>query len=403
MMRREKLHEQLNRAVAENLVTVVHGLPRAGRSNLIRSWIQRRPGAKLMPDVNEPAGDASVLVFDHFSSADIKALVERFRAGEAMGSEAKFIVIPTDFVTTRLILNSLIGSAAPFEVTPLQLSEVTADHLMRGKASGPVIGGPQLAQPTSGAPIEADRLWLRGGLPESLSKANDSESLLWRQKLIEGLMKVDYTSFGLQSFTRMEDILRWVANQNGGELDDTKCSAAPKAQEARSALFVLKELNLTRHLRSYPLDSPSSIEGKPKVYIRDSGILHAMLGIEDLQQLRAHSAIGSSWESYAIEALTQAAGALAKPQFFRAKGLDGKDNEIDLILDFQPYRQRVVAIEFKVGPNQTVKPGFFAGCAIVKPTDQFIVHAGVNASRGGSVEKLDLNSALQRISSILAD
>lgn len=110
-----------------------------------------------------------------------------------------------------------------------------------------------------------------------------------------------------------------------------------KGQELNSVLYVLDSLGLTRSLENFPARSSSSIGKMPKIYIRDSGLLHALLGIETVEQLRQHPNVGDCWEGYAIGELIGAAGPGASSQFFRSD----EGDEIDLILTFTRSGQSI--------------------------------------------------------------
>jgi predicted AAA+ superfamily ATPase len=109
----------------------------------------------------------------------------------------------------------------------------------------------------------------------------------------------------------------------------------------------------------------------PKVYIRDSGLLHALLNIADRNALLGHPVVGASWEGFVIENLIDAAPAFTVPGFYRTSG----GAEIDLLLEL-PGGERW-AIEVK--RSRAAKPGrgFYEACADLKPSKRFVVHAGL--------------------------
>jgi predicted AAA+ superfamily ATPase len=264
---------------------------------------------------------------------------------------------------------------------------------------GPEIGTAAAPQPVDAAPLDINRHWLRGGLPESLEAESDTASLGWRRKLLKGLLARDYSRWGVAPYARLMDVLRWAANRNGGELDDTDCPGT-KASELRSMLYVFDRVGITRRLPNYPESGSESLGRKPKLYVRDTGLLHAVLGIETMEQLRAHQLLGESWESYVIEALITASGGLCTPQFYRTAGKDA--DEIDLVLDFETYNGRIAAFEIKLGEEQSPRRGFYRGCESIRATDRILVHSGSTSHLSEKVDRIPLSTAIQQVRKIVS-
>jgi hypothetical protein len=109
--------------------------------------------------------------------------------------------------------------------------------------------------------------------------------------------------------------------------------------------------------------------------------------------------IGGSFESYASESLILAGADRCGAQFYREKGREGED-EIDLILNFPSQGGRLVAIEFKVGTNQSAKKGFYSACAALNVRDRFVVHSGDEPYLGNPVDRLDLKTAIAHVAGI---
>jgi len=135
------------------------------------------------------------------------------------------------------------------------------------------------------------------------------------------------------------------------------------------------------------------------MYIRDSGLFHAMQGVQRRDQLRTDKLHGHSWEGFASEALIVASGGIAAPNFYR----DGDGNEIDLVLSFRPAYEAVFAIEFKVNPQRNPEPGFGKACTEVRPTRKLVVHSGT-ASRncGDEVDAVPLLRAIEMVQAVSA-
>jgi hypothetical protein len=394
-MARVLMHRRLDEALGQSLITLLCGLPRVGRTALIRQWAGGRPDTILSSMGGATQKIASVIVFDHFAMRDVDAFVELFRTGDRRDSRTRFVIVPTDLLTAERLRDALAGSVRTLDLDPLQFDDILAETELMSIAIGPTtaMAGPSA---TNLSPLGLERSWLRGGFPNSLEAESDEASMAWRRTMLDAVLARDYSEWGVPRTTRFPAILRWVANHNGAEFDDTSCTFASKG-DLQAALYVLEKLGLTRRIPNFPAGSDASLAKKPRLYVRDTGVLHAMLGIETIGQLRDHPKLGDSWESYATEALVLAAGGRANGQFFRQRGGGGED-EVDLVLDFRPRIPDVLAIEFKHSPTKGPTGGFFEACTVIAATDRFVVHAGLTTITEHSVDRLDLASAIRRVS-----
>ncbi len=132
---------------------------------------------------------------------------------------------------------------------------------------------------------------------------------------------------------------------------------------------MLVDLLLVRRLQPYLTNVGRRLVKSPKVYIRDSGLLHALLNITNFDALLGHPVVGASWEGFAIENLINAAPRLTVPGFYRTSG----GAEIDLVLEL-PGGERW-AIEVKRSRAAKPSRGFYEACEDLKPAKRFVVHA----------------------------
>lgn len=400
MNRRAAFHAQVTTAASRRGVTLVTGLPRVGRTTLLDEWLRGHPEARKCHKVSEIGGGGRIFVLDHVDEHTVDELAELARKLEAETNPAHLFVLPIDLKTSARIQQKLTGMIETIHLAPIQPLDAMEMTSPSSQEESPDLGALITSIPTNAAPIEPDRHWLRGGLPESLYADSDSSSLGWRLKrLIKGLVELDYSEWGVPRYYRFSDVLLYLANQNSGEFDDNVIPFGSRA-EFKAAVHVLERVGLVRRLFNFPAESNVSLGKKQKIYVRDTGILHAMLGIETVARLRKHEHVGASFESYAIEALIQAGGERCRAQFYRAKGDRGED-EIDLVLSFFGHPHAAAAIEIKVGTDERPKRGFYTGCEVINPLDRFVVHSG-QASRvdRDGLERLDLISAIKRVTEI---
>lgn len=398
MIDRDTFEDALDGALKASKLISIIGLPRVGRSAFIRQWAQARQDVSTGSLTDPAGGDAGILYFDHLDRSQTDTFVAQVRTAEARGQPTRFIALPHDFAAADHLRTALSGVGRQHEFVPLQLGDLHAEHSGRSLPKGPSASLDPQPAATNITPFDPDRLWLRGGMPESLEAETDAVSVRWRRGLIGDLLSRDYSGRAVAPGAPLHDIFRWLANKNGDELDEASCPLAKKA-ELQSVLYVLEKLGLIRLLRNFPAGETASFSKKRKLFIRDTGILHALLGVETIEQLRASSHVGDSFESFAIDALITAADGAAEPQFYRERVGDDTD-EMDLVLDFSPRTSDVVAIEFKVSPSTGPRPGFYRARERVGATHCFLVHSGPTSDLDQKVERLDLMSAIRRVRTI---
>lgn len=217
-------------------------------------------------------------------------------------------------------------------------------------------------------------LWVRGGFPDSFLAADDRQSLAWRKDLLRTYLERDVPMFG--SRIPAETLRRFwtmLAHNQGALINASRLAAGLEVSSQTVSRYtdLLVDLLLVRRLQPYHANVGKRLVKSPKVYIRDSGLLHALLNIADREALLGHPVVGTSWEGFVIENLINAAPAFTVPGFYRTSG----GAEIDLLLEL-PGGERW-AIEVK--RSRAAKParGFYEACQDLKPAKRFVVHAGL--------------------------
>ncbi|MDE2662141.1 MAG: ATP-binding protein [Gemmatimonadota bacterium] len=243
---------------------------------------------------------------------------------------------------------SLAGRIGYLELGPLDVREVEADRLLR--------------------------LWNRGGFPPSFLAPSDEASALWRENFIRTYLERDIPQLGpripaetLRRFWTM------LAHSQGGLWNASTFARSLGVDGKTVARYadLLVDLLLVRRLQPIHVNVRKRLAKSPRLYLRDSGVLHALLGIPDLDYLLGHPVAGPSWEGFAIETLIRAApDRLTPPGFYRtATGV-----EIDLILEVPGPRRW--AIEIKRGLAPRMGKGFRIALEDVKADRAFVVYGG---------------------------
>ena len=172
-------------------------------------------------------------------------------------------------------------------------------------------------------------LWVRGGFPDSFTAKKDRDSMMWRKDFIRTCLERDIPEFGPRVPAETLERLWTMLDHNQGGILNASQLAAAMMISAQSTIDLMVDLLLVRRLQPFHPNVGKRIVKSPKVYVRDSGLLHALLGIGDYNVLSGHPAVGMSWEGFVIENLLAAAPPLTIPSFYRTGG----GAEIDLLLE----------------------------------------------------------------------
>jgi predicted AAA+ superfamily ATPase len=220
---------------------------------------------------------------------------------------------------------------------------------------------------------QLDALWLRGGFPESLTAPSNARSLRWRQNFIRSYLERDIPQFGPRIAA---DTLRrfWtmLAHHQSGLLNVAQLARniGVDAKTAQSYIDLLCDLLLVRRLPSWHANISKRMVKSPKVYVRDSGLVHALLDIETKESLLSHMVLGASWEGFVIENLLSCAPANVQGYFYRTSG----GAEVDLLLVWPSGD--IWAIEVKRSLSPKVERGFHAACDDLLPTRKVVIYPG---------------------------
>lgn len=242
---------------------------------------------------------------------------------------------------------SLAGRIAYLELPPLQVTEIS--------------------------PEQQDSLWVRGGFPNSFLATDDRQSLRWRQNLISTYLERDIPAYG----TRLpaETLRRFwtmLTHHQGGLLNLAQLGKSLMAdtKTVNRYLDLLTDLLLVRRLLPWHSNLGKRLVKSPKVYVRDSGLVHALLGIGSFDDLLGHPVVGASWEGFALENLLDAAPFNTTTGFYRSSN----GAEVDLILEVPGHG--LWAAEIKRAATARPRRGFHSACADLQPARRLLVHPG---------------------------
>lgn len=360
-----------------------------GKTTLARAWEESSGGHYL--DLENPADRAKL--------ADPEDYLARHEGHLVILDEIH--LVPELFAVLRGLIDRgrrrgmkagrflLLGSASLDLLR--QSSETLAGRLATLELSGLTVAetGPDLLE----------RLWLRGGFPDSVTAASDGASSRWRAAFIRSYLERDIPQLGpripaetLRRFWTM------LAHEQGSLLNaaDLARSLSVSGKTIASYLDLFVDLLLVRRLEPWHANVSKRLVKSPRIYLRDTGLLHELLGIRNIEELLAHPKLGASWEGFVIENLLASLPVDGRATFFRSAA----GAEIDLVLEL-PGRPAPWAIEIKRGPNPRPERGFHHACEDVQPERRYVVCSTSEPfSLGGGVKATGLTCLMNELASL---
>jgi len=218
-----------------------------------------------------------------------------------------------------------------------------------------------------------DRLWLRGGFPDSFLAKNNEASLRWRLNFISTYLEREVPQFGPRiPAVTLRRLWTMLAHSQGGQLNIAKLGSNLdlSAPTAKRYIELLEDLLLIRSLRPWSGNVGKRLVKAPKIYIRDSGITHALLNLTTLDDVLGHPVVGASWEGFVIENLISCLPVGVTPWYYRTSA----GAEIDLVIERN--HKKKYAIEIKRSMSPSVSKGFRLGYDDIGATHRFIVYPG---------------------------
>ena len=294
---------------------------------------------------------------------------QRIREGEPTG---QFLLLGSASIDLlRQAGETLAGRIGILELGPLDIRELVAS--------------------------EETRLWTRGGFPRSLLADGDQASALWRANFITTYLERDIPQLGPRiPATTLRRFWTMLAHSHGTLWNASPIanSLAVDGKTVARYLDLLVDLLLVRRLPPFHVNVRKRLVKSPKVYVRDSGIVHALLRLDDMDTVLSHPVAGASWEGFAIETLLRAAPERTEATFYRtATGV-----EVDLVLEL-PGNQRW-AIEIKRG-LATMDRALRTAFDDVQPDRAIIVHGrDERFPKGGGVEAMGLRQAAEELATL---
>jgi len=368
---------------------VLLGPRQSGKTTLAHAIAAERDSIYLdleSPVDREKLADASFYLSRHEDKVvildEVQRLPELFSTlrglidqGRRRGKTAgRFLLLGSASADLLRQSETLAGRVAYIELTPFDVLETPDD--------------------------QRDRLWVRGGFPESFLAVDESRSFAWRQDFIRAYLERDIPQLGPRiPATTLYRFWTMLAHVQGGLFNAAQLARGLSVDGKTVARYLdlMADLLLVRRLQPFQANIGKRLVKSPKVYVRDSGIVHALLNIGSHEALLGHPVAGASWEGFVVENLMAAAPPRTVPLFYRTAA----GAEIDLLLEMPGHG--IWAIEIKHGLTARPEKGFFVACDDLEPTRRFVVNSGTERyAVSAGLEAIGLRDLMTMLSALTA-
>ncbi len=301
----------------------------------------------------------------------LRGLVDiRKRAGE---TSAQFLLLGS--ASRDLIQHSsetLAGRIRFLELSPFSVLEARQDEA---------------------STFDLEKLWLRGGFPDSYLAASDDDSWDWRSDFISTYVEKDIPLMGPQiATTTMRQLWSMLAHGNAQQVNYSKLgeSLGFSYKTIKNYIDTLTDFYMLRQIQPWSGNTKKRLVKAPRIYLRDSGLVHRFLNITDFESLLGHPAIGASWDGFVIENILNRLSGKWRYSYYRTSA----QAEVDLVLEGP--KNEVWAIEIKRSSAPKVTKGFHYACDDIKATHKFVIYPGEDRfPLGNEIEAMGIIEFLQ--------
>lgn len=339
-------------------VVVVYGPRQVGKTTLVKQIAAEDSRNFLYLDLELPS--------DRIKLADAELFLRQFQDITVILDEVQFV--PDLFPVLRSLIDEnrrngrfiLLGSASP---ALLQRSGQSLAGRVRYRELFPFT----LAEIKN---AELNKLWFRGGFPGAFLTANDTEAMQWYADFMLSYSTRDLAQLGLpMRAMQIERLLQMLAHMHGQLINYSSIAKSLGVSQptVTKAIFYLEEAMLIRTLKPWHNNLNKRLVKSPKVYIRDTGMLHYLLAVNNYNQLMGHPQAGNSWEGFVIQQILSIIPNQINPYFYRTAA----GAEVGLILS--SGNRIEYAVEIKLTNSPQLTRGNTEAISVINPQHRVIV------------------------------
>jgi len=359
VIERERHQRALVRLIATNRVTAILGARQVGKTTLARQLATRRSGPMKYFDLEDPA-DRARLGDPMLALRGLRGLVVIDEVQRHPQLFAPLRVLADLPGGARFLV---LGSAAP------QLLH-QASETLAGRIAFYELGGLALDEVDA---RKAGRLWIRGGFPRAFVARNDPASAQWRGDFVRTFVERDVAQFSLGvPGATLERFWAMIAHYHGQIWNASELARAFGVAHTTVSRYLdlLSATFVVRRLSPWHENLSKRQVKAPKIYVADSGILHSLLGINDVEDLERHPKVGASWEGFALAQVLERTGARHHEAYFWATHGGA---ELDLLLVRGRHRK---GFEFKRTDAPQVTPSMRSALVDLRLDTIDVIHPG---------------------------
>ena len=372
-----RLFEEVNQRLQEMPAVAILGPRQAGKTTLALQIADRQPSLYLDLQLESDRvrlDDPGPYLKEH---RDKLIILDEIHRVPGLFSTLRGVIDANRRAGKRHAQFVILGSASPDLLRQsseslagrLAYTELHGIDLLEAHATSPENADDQ----TDSYTAVLNRLWTRGGFPDSFLAGSDRSSLLWRRDFITTYLQRDIPDLGpaIASET-LRRFWTMLAHLSGGLLNRSTLARSLDVNSTTVSRYLdlMVDLLLVRQLKPWHGNLGKRLVKSPKVYLRDTGILHALLAIDSREQLLGYPKLADSFEGFVIEQLLSVTPSDTTSSFYRTSA----GAEIDLILEFGLQRW---AVEIKHSSAPSPSRGFHEGCRDIQATRQFVVYPGM--------------------------
>lgn len=357
--------KQLEKNINRNPAVALLGARQVGKTTLAKSVAQNMPSIYLdlefpkdLAKLKDPTtflalNSDKIIILDEIQRAPdlfmvLRGLIDQNR--QAGRKAAQFLILGSASMDLlRQSSESLAGRISYVEMTGLNVREIGDSRK------------------------NIQNLWLRGGFPDSYLAEDNETSIDWLENLIKTYLERDVPQMGFQvPAARLRRLWIMLAHLQGETVNYSKLAANLEidGKTVTHYIDILTDLLLVRRIEPWHVNVKKRLIKSPRYYVRDSGILHRLLGIADDDALLSNPILGKSWEGFVVENIHSVMPRFAETYFYRTAA----GAEIDLVIKMP--NAEIWAVEIKYGVAPKIGKHYSKTCDDVGATHKFVVYGG---------------------------